>query len=60
MADEPETGPDPVDQLLDILVYAPLGFVVDARRVVPELAEKGRAQAGTARMIGEFAVSWGN
>ncbi len=60
MADEPEAGPDPVDQLLDILVYAPLGFVVDARRVVPELAEKGRAQAGTARMIGEFAVSWGN
>jgi len=60
MAEEPEAGPDPVDQLLDILDYAPLGFVVDARRVVPELAEKGRAQAGTARMIGEFAVSWGN
>jgi len=60
MTDEPETGQDPVDQLLDILVYAPLGFVVDARRVVPELAEKGRAQAGMARMIGEFAVSWGN
>jgi hypothetical protein len=61
MADEPETdGGDPVEQLLDLFVYAPLGFVVDARRVVPELAERGRAQAGVARMVGEFAVSWGN
>jgi hypothetical protein len=61
MADEPETtGENPLEQLLDVFVYAPLGFVVDARRVVPELAERGRAQAGVARMIGEFAVSWGN
>jgi hypothetical protein len=61
MADEPETtGSDPVEHLLDLFVYAPLGFVVDAKRVVPELAEKGRAQAGMARMIGEFAVTWGN
>jgi len=62
MADEePDTtGGDPVEQLLDLFVYAPLGFVVDAKRVVPELAERGRAQAGVARMIGEFAVSWGN
>jgi hypothetical protein len=61
MADEPETdGGDPVEQLLDVFVYAPLGFVVDVRRVIPELAERGRAQAGLARMVGEFAVSWGN
>jgi len=61
MADEPETADsDPIEQLLDLFVYAPLGFVVDALRVVPELAERGRAQAGVARMIGEFAVSWGN
>lgn len=51
---------DPVDALLDLCVYAPLGFVTDARRVVPELAQRGRAQAAMARMIGEFAVSWGN
>jgi hypothetical protein len=55
-----ESGHDPVDALLDLVVYAPLGFVTDARRVVPELAQKGRAQAAMARMIGEFAVSWCN
>jgi len=61
MQEEPETtGSDPFEHLLDVFVYAPLGFVVDARHVVPQLAEKGRAQAGMARMIGEFAVSWGN
>lgn len=64
MADDETTeetpGHDPVDALLDLVVYAPLGFVTDARRVVPELAQKGRAQAAMARMIGEFAVSWGN
>lgn len=57
---EPEPAHDPVDALLDLVVYAPLGFVTDARRVVPELAQKGRAQAAMARMIGEFAVTWGN
>jgi hypothetical protein len=57
---EPTATHDPVDALLDIVVYAPLGFVTDARRVVPELAQKGRAQAAMARMIGEFAVTWGN
>jgi hypothetical protein len=61
MDDESETtGSDPVEHLLDLFVYAPLGFVIDVRRVVPELAERGRAQAGLARMVGEFAVSWGN
>ena len=49
MADDETTeetpGHDPVDALLDLVVYAPLGFVTDARRVVPELAQKGRAQA---------------
>ncbi len=60
MPDEPTADQDPFERLLDLCVYAPLGFVVDARRVVPELAERGRAQAGVARMVGEFAVTWSN
>ena len=58
--DEPTPGHDPVERLLDLCVFAPLGFVTDARRVVPELAERGRQQAAVARMVGEFAVTWGN
>jgi hypothetical protein len=59
-ADEPEAEQDPVERLLDLCVFAPLGFVTDAGRVIPELAQRGRQQATMARMVGEFAVTWGS
>jgi hypothetical protein len=53
----------PVDQLLDVLVYAPLGFASEARQLVPRLAEKGRQQLDVqmrvARMLGRLAVKQG-
>jgi len=55
--------PNPLEQLLDILVYAPLGLVLSARDLIPVLAERGRRQLGpqatAARMVGELAVSQG-
>ena len=46
--------------VLDLLVYAPLGFAMSAGTLVPELAKKGRARAEEqvrlARAIGQFAV----
>lgn len=54
---------DPAEQLLDLLVYAPLGLLLEARDLVPKLAEKGRRRMGgqvtVARMIGEMAVRQG-
>jgi hypothetical protein len=54
---------DPAEQLLDLLVYAPLGLLMEARDLVPKLAEKGRQRMGgqvtVARMIGEMAVRQG-
>ena len=54
---------DPAEQLLDLLVYAPLGLLVEARDLVPKLADKGRQRMGgqvtVARMIGEMAVRQG-
>src|SRR5215207_2901631 len=54
---------EPAEQLLDLLVYAPLGLLLEARDLVPELAEKGRQRMGgqvtVARMIGEMAVRQG-
>jgi hypothetical protein len=53
----------PGEQLLDLLVYAPLGLLLEARDLVPKLAEKGRQRMGgqvtVARMIGEMAVRQG-
>ena len=54
---------DPFEQLLDLVVYAPLGLLLSARDLVPTLAEKGRRhlgpQATAARMVGEIAVTQG-
>lgn len=54
---------DPAEQFLDLLVYAPLGLLMEARDLVPKLAEKGRQRMGgqvtVARMIGEMAVRQG-
>lgn len=64
MPDEPTPASDdergPVDHLLDLCVYAPLGLALEGRSLVPTLAERGRAQVGMARMIGQFAVKWGS
>ena len=54
---------DPAEQLLDLLVYAPLGLLMEARELLPKLADKGRQRMGgqvtVARMIGELAVRQG-
>lgn len=53
----------PVDQLLDLFVYAPLGFAIEARKLLPDMIEKGRqqvtGQVGMARVVGQFAVQQG-
>ena len=50
---------NPLEQALDVLLYAPLGLVFSARELLPTLAEKGRSQIGMARMIGQFAAQQG-
>lgn len=50
---------NPIEQALDVFVYAPLGFVFSAGELFPKLVEKGRSQLGVAKMIGQFAVQQG-
>lgn len=50
----------PVDRLLDVFVYAPLGFVMNLDEVLPQLVEKGHQQVNMARMFGKFAVDAGS
>ncbi|HUP69857.1 MAG TPA: hypothetical protein VM142_08575 [Acidimicrobiales bacterium] len=53
----------PVDQLLDLLVYAPVGIAMAVRDELPRLVEKGRSQADSqvalARMLGQMAAGKG-
>jgi len=50
---------DPVEALLDLLLYAPLGLITQLDELLPGLIERGRSQAVLARTIGEFAVRTG-
>lgn len=53
----------PLDNALDLLVYAPVGLALTAAEELPKLAAKGRAQVQNqmtiARMVGQFAVAQG-
>jgi hypothetical protein len=62
-----ETGTDGPSSLVDRLgaaaeaaIYAPLGFALEARNLVPRLTERGRNHVAMARMMGEFAVRRGS
>ena len=47
---------DPVERLLDLIVYAPIGLVSKSADALPELVKRGRARASNARVIGQFAL----
>jgi len=50
----------PVDRVLDLFVYAPLGLMMNLEEVVPQLVERGHQQVNMARMFGQFAVQTGS
>lgn len=47
---------DPVEQLLDLILYAPIGLVAKGIDSFPDLAKRGRTNAANARVIGQFAL----
>ena len=47
---------DPVERLLDLILYAPIGLVSKGSDAFPELVERGRSRASNARVIGQFAL----
>lgn len=53
----------PFDQVLDLVLFVPVGLAITAREELPRLADKGRervtGQVAVAQMIGKFAVSQG-
>jgi hypothetical protein len=53
----------PIEQALDLVLYAPVGLALTAREELPRMIEKGRqrisGQVMLARMLGQFAVTQG-
>lgn len=57
------TGSDPARQLIDLLVYAPIGLLTVAQRELPQLIATGKTrldnQLTVAKFIGKMAVTQG-
>ena len=49
----------PVEQAVEYALYAPLGFALEARRLLPTFVARGRQQVQMAKVIGQFAVTQG-
>lgn len=45
--------------LLDVVLYAPIGFVYEYRNVLPRLVKKGRSQVQLGMFLGRMAASKG-
>jgi hypothetical protein len=54
---------NPIESVLDVLVYLPVGVALTAAEEIPKLTAKGRAtvsaQLSAARVVGQFAVAQG-
>lgn len=59
-SDGPKADEDELAQrLLDVFVYAPLGLALEARELIPKLAERGRGQVALTRLAGTVAARRG-
>lgn len=52
-----EDHDDPVDRLLDLFVYAPIGLLTVSSDHLDEFVTKGRQRAAMARTLGAFALA---
>ena len=43
------------EQLLDLLLYAPIGLLLEAKDLIPKLADRGRGQVALTRLAGKVA-----
>jgi hypothetical protein len=50
---------NPVDQLVELFVYAPIGLLYERDDVLPRLVTRGRSQVQLARVVGQLAVRRG-
>ena len=47
------------ERILDLFVYAPLGLALEAKEMIPKLAERGRGQVALTRLAGTVATQRG-
>lgn len=57
---EQDEQPNPVDQLVDLFVYAPVGLLYEYQDVLPKLVKRGKSQVKLARVVGQMAMNRGS
>lgn len=56
---DPEPSKHPLEHVLEACVYAPIGFALEARSLLPRFVDRGRNQIVLARVVGKYAVRKG-
>ena len=51
-----ETNENPLETLVDLFLYAPIGLLYEHEEVLPQLVKRGRSQVQLARLVGQMAV----
>lgn len=49
----------PVDQLVDLFVYAPVGLMLEYQDLLPKLIKRGRSQVQLTKLFGTMAAKQG-
>jgi hypothetical protein len=50
----------PLEQLVELLVYAPVGLLYEYDEVLPKLIRRGKSQVALARFVGQMVVRRGS
>lgn len=51
-----ETDLPDLEQLVELLVYAPIGLLYEYQTVLPQLIKRGKSQVQLAKVLGQFAL----
>lgn len=55
-SDDADKATSAIDLALDLVVFAPLGFLLDSQKFIPELAQAGRRQVAFSQSLGRAAI----
>jgi len=50
---------NPIEHAVELAVLAPIGFALEAKKLLPTFVERGRQQVNMAKVVGQFAVAHG-
>lgn len=56
MDQDPARPKHPVEHVLDLFLYAPVGFVAEAPSLLPRFVKRGRDQVAMVRAVGMYAI----